>query len=215
MTPLNQLLLMAELLRAKGTNIAPDSAQIKVAASANMPVIQTDKGGLATNLDDYFSNEPNSDGFLSLGELPPIFLPSGENIQALTEHVSSRFSQMLDDYNIPVAPDKITYDAQGKIQIPLSYPYAAELKQALDENPGIKRELSTINALSSHYVEMQRRVPFTEEMNGASSKMAVERIIKKYSHLLNDNYSYSSLALHFSKEGAVSVKADGVSVAFS
>lgn len=33
----------AMLSMAKGTNIAPDSAQIKVTESENMPIIQTDK----------------------------------------------------------------------------------------------------------------------------------------------------------------------------
>lgn len=175
----------------------------------------TDKGNIAIDLDSYFSNEPASTGFLNINELPPLLMPSAQNIKALSEHVSTRFKEMLADYNIPSAPDKITYDNAGKIQIPIDYPYANELNQALKENPGINRELSTVNALSSHYVEIQERMPFIEEMGRATSQIEKDKIISKYSHLLHDNHSYKSLALIFSKDGDLSVTADDKPVKFS
>lgn len=204
----------AFLSTEKGKNIT-SAAKTKGTTTINSTVMKTAKGALSIDLNSYFSNEPNSVGVFSIGELPPLLLPSGENIQALSEHISGRFAQMLSGYNIPEAPNKITYDTQGQIHFPLNYAHAEKLKQALEGNPGISSELSTINALSSHYVEIQKRVPFTEEMSSANSQMAKDRIIAKYSHLLHDNHGYSSLALHFNKEGQLSVSANNSSVVFT
>ena len=175
----------------------------------------TDKGNIDVDLDNLFSNDPNSTGFKSIGDLPPLLLPSSENIKAMSSHVSGRFKQMLAEYNIPSAPEKMTHDNQGKMHLPADYPYADELNQALEENPGIARELSTVNALTSHYVAIQERMPFIEEMGNASSQAETDKVIAKYSHLLHDNHSYKSLALMFSQDGDLSITADGEPVKFS
>lgn len=196
----------AETPLAKPTN-TPNPASTKE--------MLTGKGTQNIDLDSYFSNKPISAGFLSINDLPPILLPSAQNIKAITEHVSTRFTQLLADYNIPSAPEKITFDTAGKMQIPIDYPYTTELNQALEENTGVARELQTLNAISSHAAEIQDRMPFINEMADASSKSARDRIIAKYSHLLHDNHSYKSMALVFSKEGAVSVTADGKPLEFT
>jgi len=198
-------------------NNATQNTQLNPQTVAEVPKtpLNTDKGTLDIDLDQYFSGEKPPTGFSNLKALPPLFLPSAQNIKALSTHASSRFKQMLSDYNIPAASQSMAYGTSGEMHLPANYPYAAELKQALKENPGLNRELSTINALSSHYVEILKRVPFTEEMSSANSQVAINNIIAKYSHLLNDNHSYSSLALSFSKEGTLSVIADGTPVTFS
>jgi len=205
------------LVSTQRKNTATQNAQIKSQAvdeSSKTIMMSTDKGNTDIDLDQYFYGEGSSTGFLNINELPPLLLPSAQNIKALSAHASSRFKQMLSDYNIPVAPNNISYDAAGGIQLPADYAYASELKQALQENAGIGRELSTINALSSHYVEIQKRIPFTKEMSNANSQSAKNNIITKYSHLLNDNHNYSSLALSFSKQGNLSILADGAPVVF-
>lgn len=194
------------------TDKAKAAAETGEAASSAM---MTDKGRMNIDLDSYFSNTPPSTGFFNLNELPPLLMPSAENINALTEHVSTRFKQLLADYNIPSAPEKITFDNAGKMQVPIDYPYANELHGALEENIGMGRELRALNALSSHAAAIQERMPFIEEMGNASSKAETDRIIAKYSHLLSDNNSHKSMALIFSSEGDVSVTADGEPIKFS
>ncbi len=176
--------------------------------------MSTAKGIVDVDLDAYFSDDPRSAGPFGMNGFPPLLLPTAQNIQAMSEHVSGRFRQMLADYNIPAAPEKITYDDQGKMHVPADYPYADELNQALEENPGIARELSTVNALSSHYVALQELAPFVEEMGRASSESDKDQIVSKYRHLLSDNRSYKSLALMFTQEGELSVTADGETVRF-
>lgn len=96
--------------------------------------------------------------------------------------------------------------------LPDDYPHKQELMQALEENPGLARELRDISALSSHYAELQKRLPMMKEMQNASSQADVERIVEKYRHLFTDNGSYSDIALTFSKDGTLGINADGVSL---
>ena len=201
-------------LTEKGKAAAESEAPEKAAPSAISEMV-TDKGNINIDLDSYFSNTPSTTGFLNANDLPPLLMPSEQNINALTEHASKRFKQLLEDYNIPSAPDKITFDNEGKIQMPIDYPYANELNDALEENTGVGRELRTLNAISSHAAEIQERMPFIEEMGKASSKAETDRIIAKYSHLLNDNHSYRSMALMFSDQGDVSVTANGKPIKFT
>ncbi|MEW4982069.1 MAG: hypothetical protein AB1Y26_02385 [Cycloclasticus sp.] len=201
-------------LTEKGKAAAESKAPEKAAPSAIAEMV-TAKGNINIDLDSYFSNSPPTAGFFNINDLPPLLMPSEQNINALTEHVSERFKQLLKDYNIPSAPEKITFDNEGKMQIPIDYPYANELNDALEENTGIDRELRTLNALSSHAAAIQERMPFIEEMGKASSKVETDRIIAKYSHLLHDNQSYKSMALIFSDQGDVSVTADGKPIKFT
>jgi len=201
-------------LTERGKAAAESKAPEKATPSAIAEMV-TDKGNINIDLDSYFSNTPSTTGFLNINDLPPLLMPSEQNISALTEHVSERFKQLLEDYNIPLAPDKITFDNEGKMQIPIDYPYANELNEALEENTGIGRELRSLNAISSHAAAIQERMPFIKEMGEASSKVETDRIIAKYSHLLHDNHSYKSMALMFSDQGDVSVTADGKPIKFT
>jgi len=201
-------------LTEKGKAAAKSEAPEKAASSAIVEMV-TGKGNIKIDLDSYFSNTPSTAGFSNINDLPPLLMPSEQNINALTEHVSGRFKQLLEDYNIPSAPEKITFDNEGKMQIPIDYPYANKLNNALEENPGIGRELRTLNAISSHAAAIQEHMPFIEEMGEASSKVEIDKIIAKYSHLLHDNHSYKSMALIFSTEGDVSVTADGEPIKFT
>lgn len=200
-------------LTERGRAAAESEAPKKAAPSAISERI-TGKWNINIDLDSYFSNTPSTTGFLNTSDLPPLLMPSEQNINAITEHVSKRFKQLLEDYNIPSAPEKITFDNEGKMQIPIDYPYANELNNALEENTGIGRELRALNGISSHAAAIQERMPFIEAMGKASSKVETDRIIAKYSHLLHDNHSYKSMALIFSDQGDVSVTADGKPIKF-
>ncbi len=198
--------------------LARQNSAIVQEGSGNAYKMNTNQGSIAIDLDAYFADEPpkvtGSEVKTTLkGDgLPPMLFPSAENIAALTEHVSERFKRMLVEYNIPAAPEQLTYDNEGKIQIPHDYAYAEELTAALEENPGIARELQTVNALASHVAEIHARMPFVEEMQNAQSQAEIDKIIEKYGELLKDNGNYIDIALSFSEKGDMQVLADGKSV---
>lgn len=116
-----------------------------------------------------------------------VLLPTADNIDALAQHSSLRFKQMLSDYNIPEGPNQISYDSGGNTIIPMDYPYKNELEKALQDNEGLAEELRTVAALASHYVGMQQAA------SNAGSKYGPD----------------SQISLKFTSEGGLSVMVDG------
>ena len=193
------------------------SGRPEVAAGTEPPSgFITVANGQNIDLDVYFSNDRPEPGPLDI-ELGAhnLILPSGANVQALQEHVSARFKEMLAAYDIHEAPAEITYGDSGEIQLPADYPYSDELMQALEENPGIAHELSSLNGIASHYVELQKLTPYLEEVSAATSKAAVDAIIAKYSYLFGDSRSNSHIALTFSDTNDLELTADGAPVEFA
>jgi hypothetical protein len=171
-------------------------------------VFDTDKGSKNLNIDDYFSSVGSgNNAAFSLRTLPPLLLPTQNNIKAMTRHISSAFPQFLAQNNIPSAPSSITYDSKGQIQLPSDYAYASELKQALANNPTMERELKTVYALSSHFVEMEKSYQFHQEY-AAATQTKTEAVVAKYGHLFGDNRQYSTIALRFSEGGDMSIISD-------
>ena len=101
------------------------------------------------------------------------------------------------------------------MRLPPDYAHADELNRALEENPGMMRELSTLNAMTSHYVELQKLTPYLEEVSLARTQAQVELIIAKYSHLLGDNRADSDISLRFSQSGDLELTANGNRVEFA
>lgn len=170
---------------------------------------QTNRGEITLNIESYFSPPSSSQPLL---ELPPLLMPSQQNVDALTAHISKVFPGFLADNNIPLAPKEISYDNQGQLQLPADYPYADELRTALNDNPSMARELSTVNALTSHVVEMRKSIPFQEEYAAAASQAEANAVIEKYSHLFWGNRSNDSIALSFSENGTLTMTANGKNV---
>lgn len=170
----------------------------------------TDQGPKNLDTYAYFSPIGKVSGTASLFQtLPPLLLPTQNNIDELSNHISATFPQFLAGNNIPSAPSSITYDIKGQIQLPSDYAYASEFKQALANNPAMSRELSTVNALSSHYVEMQKSLKFQREYAATTTKAEANVIVARYSYLFSGNKHYDTIAMQFSESGRLSLTHDG------
>lgn len=175
--------------------------------NADSAVFETSQGAKNLNIDAYFSPTANTDG--SVFTLPPLLLPNQKNIDALSSHISATFPQFLAQNNIPSAPASITYDHAGKVQLPPDYPYATQFKQALEDNPTMARELSTVNALTSHVVEMKKAIPFQQEYAAAATQTEADAVVAKYSYLFSGNRHYDTITLQFTAGGSLSLLDDG------
>lgn len=173
-------------------------------------VCDTDQGSKSLDIDAYFSpnGKANEQGTL-FQTLPPLLLPTQNNIDVLTNHISETFPQFLAQNNIPAAPSSITYDNEGKIQLSSDYAYAAEFKHALANNPTISKELSTVNALTSHFVEMQKSATFQQEYAATKTKSEANAVVARYSNLFSGNKHYDTISLQFSENGRLSLTHDG------
>ena len=169
------------------------------------------------NLDERFSNEPQKFAkSLNLMEAAQdILLPTAENVKAIAAHAGDRLKDLLVEYNIPQGPSKITYDNTGHMQLPSDYAYKEELTQALEENPGLARELSSLNALSSHAAGLKQSLAFSAEYSQAPSRSQAEAIIAKYPDLFSGGSHDWNIALNFSDKGDLFVTAGGKEMKFS
>jgi hypothetical protein len=187
--------------------LATQSNSAATSASGATAVFETDQGAKELDIDAYFTPAANAGG--SAFTLPPLLLPNQKNIDALASHISKTFPQFLAQNSIPFPPSSITYDNQGQIELPPDYPYASEFKQALVNHPAMARELSTVNALTSHLVEMKKSIPFQQEYAAATTQAEADAVVAKYSYLFSANRHYDTIALHFSADGKLSFTADG------
>lgn len=204
--------MFLELLKNQKGQVTQSPAPSQ--ADGDVITLNTDRGSVGIDLNGYFSGDGVS-GSLGGKTLPPLLLPSADNIQALAKDVSGQFKSLLTEYGISSAPAQITYDSEGQIQFPSGYAYSDDLKQALDENPAIAKELQTVNALTSHYVELQKSLPFIEEYSQAQSKPEAQAVIAKYKSLFEGGSHYSHIALTFSDSGDLGLTAHGNPIEFA
>ena len=189
--------------------LAAQPSSTATSENSKTATFDTDQGPKNRNIEDYFSPSGKMHGTASLFQtLPPLLLPTKNNIDELSNHISTNFPQFLAENNIPSAPSSITYDNEGQIQLPSDYAYASEFKQALANNPTMSRELSTVNALTSHYVEMQKSLEFQEQYAATTTKAEANAVVAQYSDLFSDNKHYDTITLQFSEGGHLSLTHD-------
>lgn len=137
-----------------------------------------------------------------------LLIPSQTNIDALQKRISSALPEFLAQNNIPLAPEAITYDTAGKPQFPPDYPYAAQFQQALEKEPTMARDLGTVNALASHFAEMQKSIPF-QQAYAAATPATAGAVIAQYNHLFSGHQNPAVISLQFSPQYQLNVAADG------
>lgn len=184
-------------------------------SSRTLPTLETDQGPLEIDIDAYFDPRTAPTYKTSpVHALPPLLIPSGENLKALSDHASAKFQSALQAYSIPQAPAQITFDNQGQMQIPEEYAHKQELKALFEQEPGLERELRTMNALASHTVAIMHSVAFSQEYQMANSKAAIDAVLAKYDYLFQNKRPEAQMALNFSADGLLQITADGVPLKF-
>lgn len=170
----------------------------------------TGSGDRDIDLEVYFS--PKASQQTDLFDTSNLLLPSSQNVAAIQSHINEKMPSFLARNDIPEAPEFVRYDGHGNMVLPADYAYADKFKEALAEEPGLAKAMSTVNALASHVAALKELEPFHQEMEAADSEAQIKAIIDKYSHLLSDNRSYPQIELVFTTDGRLSVEADGTAL---
>ena len=170
---------------------------------AEVFAMDTNHGQNKINLDEYLTPKPHS-GPVGLKDIP-LLLPTAHNIDTLSKYSESKFKDLLQQYDIPSPPATIEFDGEGKLVMPADYPHAADLKQALEDNPGIENALRTTAALASHYAGIMEGQAFRDEMSTARNQADQDRIVQKYSYLFDDNRPQAQIVLAFLDDGSMLV----------
>ncbi|OKY26184.1 MULTISPECIES: hypothetical protein [Thalassotalea] len=173
-------------------------AEVRAESVFNM---NTNQGNNDINLDEYLATGPQATP-VSLKDVE-LLLPTAHNVDTLAKYSQEKFKDLLTQYNITSPPETISFDNEGQIVIPADYPYTAQLKQALTENPIVENALRTTAALASHYAGIMEGQPFRDEMATARSQADRDRIIEKYSYLFDDNRPAKQIILSFLEDGSL------------
>lgn len=189
-------------------SISPEARARAEADVRSAATLVTDQGERQIDLEAYFAGASGAAPAL-LATLPPLILPSQANLQALNSHLSATFPKFLAEHGIPQAPEQISYDQEGKIQLPEDYPYLRELKRALENSPAMARALNTTTAIASHVAELNKLIPFEQELAGAQTRSQAEAIVAKYRYLFTELRPASQTSLSFSARGESTPMADG------
>lgn len=187
---------ISEAARAR---LAAETRSSTTPGGGSLVRYDTDKGPVALDIDEYFSGRPRAPG----EELPPLLMPSQQNIDALQQHLSEVFPKFLSEHGIPSAPENITFDNQGQPRFPADYPYADQLSRALKESPALSGEITAAHALTSAKTaldEAVRRMQHEAQPTGASQSLFTTLIADK-----QDQQDQQEVFLHFSPAGRLNI----------
>lgn len=191
--------------RAERRPVAAPSRPPTASATSEAVLLDTDQGRIRLDVDAYFSNR----SFSSSEGLPPLLLPTEGNLEALTGHLDAAFPRFLSENGIPEAPSRVTYDRMGKIQLPDDYPYASQLEKALEKDPVMAREISTVHAIASVMADVRKSMAFQEEYRAATTQAQLDAVLAKYDTLLSGADRPADIALTFSESGHPTATANG------
>ena len=184
---------------------AAQPASTSGAPVSRTAVFDTDQGSVEINIDEYFS--PPAAG--SNAELPPLLMPTQENIDALSKHLSAVFPKFLSDNGIPYAPASISYDQQGQPEFPADYPYGEQLKKALQDSPSMAKEIATTYALADTKAALDDAMKFQQEYRQASNQKAIEAVVARYADLLAGSNQSPLISMGFTSDGQLRIAAAG------
>lgn len=181
---------------AARARLAAETRPAAATGTGSLVRYDTDKGIVALDIDEYFSGRPRANG----EKLPPLLMPTQQNIDALQQHLSDVFPKFLSEHGIPSAPANITYDTQGQPQFPADYPYADQLSRALKDAPALSSELTAAHALTSAKTALDEAVRSMQQ--GAPS---VDAKLSLLPSLLSGEPDQRETFLHFSPTGQLSI----------
>jgi len=92
----------------------------------------------------------------SLSELPPLMLPTRENIQKLSAALSGDLKKLLGEAGITSDPPvEFAVDSYtGKVSVQGNRPDAQQITDLLKKNPDVELQIHNVAALGSHVVAM-------------------------------------------------------------
>ncbi|WP_153114887.1 hypothetical protein [Rhodocyclus tenuis] len=191
-------------LSAAGLRALSSEQEAGVSGAGGKVSLDTNQGVVNQDIESFLvDNKAKSNG-----ELPPLLMPSQRNIDALSGYLSAKFPGFLSANGIPYAPEQITYDSAGQVQFPADYPYAKELKQALQESPVMANALSWSVGLSQSKALLDEGVRFQQEYLNASPQQ-LGAVLARHAQLLSGNAPAPQAAISFSPTGEVRLTVDG------
>lgn len=136
----------------------------------------------------------------TISGLPPLILPTRENVQKLSAALSDSLNELLSEAGISPEP-AVEFDVNsytGKVSVKESRPDAQKIAELLKKNPDIELQIHNIAAISSHVVAIAQAMGARSAQNAAA----------KYASIYNEQNKVTDFSLIFNGAN-VQVNANG------
>lgn len=135
-----------------------------------------------------------------------LILPTRENVARLSADLSGTLGAFLSRSGIDAQPPiEFSLDANGEIQVEGNRSDRERILEKVNSDEGMKKQIRTLAAISSHAVAMEESLRFQSEYRASSDPAAV---VAKYSYLFNSGQPLQSVSLRFDGN-TVDVMANG------
>jgi len=148
----------------------------------------------------------------TLAELPPLLLPTRENVQKLSKSLSTDLQNLFSAAGINPKPD-VQFDVNpytGEVSVANNRPDAQKIAGLIKSNPDIEMKIHNIAALSSHVVAMGPAMEADAAYRAANSPEEIRNVVAKYSSVYSGYVKVTDFSLLFNGSD-VQVNADGAS----
>ena len=146
----------------------------------------------------------------SLSELPPLMLPTRENVQKLSASLSDDLKNLFAQAGINPNP-AVEFDVDsytGKVSVKGDRPDAQQITELIKKNPDVEMKIHNVAAISSHVVAMGKAMEADTAYRAAQSTAEINNVIAKYASVYSGQTKVTDFSLVFN--GAdIQVNADG------
>ncbi|WP_028302349.1 hypothetical protein [Oceanospirillum beijerinckii] len=98
-------------------------------------------------------------------------------IKDLPPEDAQLFHQVRMQYGIPVAPVELVFDTEGDLLLPADYPFAPQMKAALDAHPELKQRMLERSAQTIHFDEVKDALSFEDMDNDELARARFEEMV--------------------------------------
>ncbi len=124
-----------------------------------------------------------------------IILPTRENVARLSTALSGTLGAFLSSAGIDAQPPiGFSLDVNGEIQVEGDRTDGKRILEKINGDEAMKKQISTLAAISSHAMAMEESLRFQREYRASSDPSAV---VAKYSYLFNSGQQVQNVSLRF------------------
>ncbi len=135
----------------------------------------------------------------TLSELPPIMLPTQENVKKLSEELSKKLKDLFDENGInPEPPIEFNVNSfNGAVSVKNNRSDTQEIGELIKKNPELELQIHNVGALSSHVVAISKAIEAGNAYAAAQSESEINSVIRKYSSVYKGNIEVTDFSLIF------------------
>jgi hypothetical protein len=146
----------------------------------------------------------------ALSELPPIILPTRENVQKLSSALANDLQSLFSKAGIKPEPAvEFNVDSYtGAVSVKGNRPDSRKIAELIKDNPEIEMQIHNVAAISSHVVAMGKAMEADTAYRNAKTPEEIKNVIAQYSSVYSGHLKVTDFSLIFNGSN-IQVNANG------